>query len=100
MISAKEDDALPEPIYVLVNFVLIFTEIISFAMMIRAILSWLTDGTGKFFQFLYVITEPAIMPIRRLLVKRNWLQNSPIDFSFTLTFFALMLIEALLSAFL
>lgn len=90
---------MPEPIYVLVNFVLIFIEVISFAMMIRAILSWFTDGSGKFAQFLYVITEPAIMPIRKLLVKMNWLQDSPIDFSFTLTFLALMLIEMLLSSF-
>lgn len=91
---------MPEPIYVLVNFVLIFIEVISFAMMIRAILSWFTDGGGKFTQFLYVITEPAIMPIRKLLVKMNWLQDSPIDFSFTLTFFALLLVEMLLGAFL
>lgn len=91
---------MPEPIYVLVNFVLVFIEIISFAMFIRAILSWFTDGGGKFTQFLYVITEPAIMPIRKLLVKMNWLQDSPIDFSFTLTFLALMVIEMLLSSFL
>ena len=91
---------MPEPIYVLVNFALIFIEIISFAMFIRAILSWFTDGGGQFTQFLYVITEPAIMPIRKLLVKMNWLQDSPIDFSFTLTFLVLMVIELLLSSFL
>lgn len=91
---------MPEPIYVLVNFVLIFIEIISFAMMIRALLSFFTDGTGKFTQFLYVITEPVIMPIRKLLVKMNWLQDSPIDFSFTLAFFALLLVELLLRSFL
>ena len=91
---------MPEPIYVLVNFALIYIEIISFAMFIRAILSWFTDGGGKFTQFLYVITEPAIMPIRKLLVKMNWLQDSPIDFSFTLTFLVLMVIELLLSSFL
>ena len=90
---------MPEPIYVLVNFVIMFLKVISFAMMIRAIRSWVTDGSGKFAQFLYVLTEPAIMPIRRLLVKMNWLQNSPIDFSFTLTYFALMLIQILLSSF-
>jgi len=90
---------LPEPIYVLVRFVLIFIEVLSFAMMIRAILGWLTDGSGKFMQFLYVLTEPAIMPIRKLLVKMNWLQDSPIDFAFTLTFFALMFVEMLLSSF-
>ena len=94
--KGQEDTALPEPIYILVNFVIIFIEVISFAMMVRAILSWFTDGSGKFSQFLYVLTEPAIMPIRKLLVKMNWLQNSPIDFSFTLTFVALMVIQILL----
>lgn len=87
---------MPEPIYVLVNFALFFIEIIGFAMMIRALLSFFTDGSGKFSQFLYVITEPAIMPIRKLLVKKNWLQDSPIDFSFTLTLLALLAIELLL----
>jgi len=91
---------LPEPIYVLVNFALIFIEVLSFTMLIRAILSWFTDGGGKFTQFLYVLTEPAIMPVRKLLVKMNWLQNSPIDFSFTITYFLLMIIEILLTSFL
>lgn len=90
---------MPEPIYVLVNFVLIFIEVLSLAMLIRAILSWFTDGSGGFSRFLYVLTEPAIMPIRKLLVKMNWFQNSPIDFSFTFTYLALMLIQILLMAF-
>ena len=89
---------MPEPIYVLVNFVLIFIEVLSIAMFVRAILSWFTDGQGKFTRFLYVLTEPAIMPIRKLLVKMNWLQNSPIDFSFTITYLAIMLVELLLSS--
>ncbi len=89
---------MPEPIYVLVNFVLIFIEVLSFAMMIRAIMSWFTDMSGKFARFLYVLTEPAIMPIRKLFVKMNWLQDSPIDLSFTITYLVLMLIEILLSA--
>ncbi len=90
---------MPAPIYVLVQFALVFIEVLSLAMFIRAILSWFTDGGGKFTQFLYVLTEPAIMPMRKLLVKMNWLQNSPIDFSFTLTYFALMIIQIILTAF-
>ena len=95
---AKEDEALPEPIYVLVYFVLLFIELLSFAMFLRAILSWVTDESSKLCRFLYVLTEPAILPIRKLLVKMNWLQGSPIDFSFTITFFALMIIELILGA--
>ena len=90
---------MPEPIYVLVNFVLFFIEILMFAMLIRAILSWVSDGTSKLSRFLYVLTEPAIMPVRKILFKMNWLQNSPIDFSFTITCFVLLFIEMILSAF-
>lgn len=87
---------MPEPLYVLVNFVMIFIEIISFAMMLRAILSWFVESDGVFVRFLYVITEPAIMPIRKLFYKMNWFQDVPIDLSFTFTFIALFLIETVL----
>ena len=90
---------MPEPRYVFVNFVLIFIEVLTFAMLIRAILSWLTDGSSKIARFLYILTEPAIMPVRKLMVKMNWLQNSPIDFSFTITYFVLMIVEMILSSY-
>lgn len=89
---------MPEPLYVLVNFVMIFIEIISFAMMLRAILSWFVESDGAFVRFLFVITEPAIMPIRKLFYKMNWFQDVPIDLSFTFTFIALFLIETVLGS--
>ena len=91
---------MPWPIYLLVQFVLVFIDVLSIAMFIRVILSWFTDGSGKFAQFLYVITEPAIMPMRKLLFKLNWFQDSPIDFSFTFTFIALFILETVLGLFL
>lgn len=66
------------------------------AMSVRAILSWFTDSDNKISRFLYVITEPAIMPIRKLFVKMNWFQNSPIDFSFSFTFIAIIIIQTIL----
>ncbi len=87
-----------EFIYILVSFVLIFIQAITLAMSLRAILSWFTDGSGKFSQFLYILTEPAIMPIRKLFVRLNWFQESPFDFSFLFTYIALAIIELLLSA--
>ena len=98
MIRVSEDDILPEPLYVLVQFVLLFIDVLSFAMLIRALLSWFTDESSKLCRFLYVLTEPAIMPIRKLLVKMNWFQDSPIDFSFLFTFFALTVVELLIGA--
>ena len=87
---------MPWYIYLLVQFALVFIEVLSLAMLIRVLLSWFTDGSGKFSQFLYVLTEPAVMPMRLLLAKLNWFQDSPIDFSFTFTFLALFIVETLL----
>jgi len=87
---------LPEPIYILVQFVTIFIDVITIAMCIRAVISWFYDGDGAFVRFLYVITEPAILPMRKLLAKMNWLQDSPMDFSFLLTYLVLFIIQILL----
>ena len=89
---------MPEPIYILVQFIIVFIDVITIAMCIRAVLSWFYDGDGAFVRLLYCITEPAILPIRKLLVKMNWLQNSPMDFSFLLTYIVLFIIQALLSS--
>ena len=90
---------MPDLVYILVYFVIVFIDIILFAMMVRAILSWFVSSDGPFSRFLFFITEPAIIPIRKLLVKMNWLQGSPIDFSFLLTYVALGFIRAILSSF-
>ena len=94
------DTLLPEPLYVLVSFVLIFLEVISFAMMIRAILSWIFEPEGKFFRFLFVLTEPAIMPLRKLFYKMNWFQGIPIDVAYGGTYIVIFLLEMLLKSFL
>ena len=73
-------------IEVIKSFVLIFLSVIQFAMLLRALLSWFVMGGGKFTNFLYAITEPFIAPVRALFEKMNWLQNSPIDFSFMVTY--------------
>ncbi len=91
---------MPEPIYVLINFVLIFIQILGLAMSIRAILSWFFEGGGKFIQFLYVLTEPVILPFRKLFYKMNWFQETPMDVSFMFAYFALFIIELILGAFL
>ena len=73
-------------IEVIKSFVLIFLSVIQLAMLLRAILSWFVMGGGKFTNFLYAVTEPFIAPVRALFEKMNWLQNSPIDFSFMVTY--------------
>ena len=91
---------MPEFLYVLVMFVLTFIEVLSLAMTLRAILSWFFEGDGKFMRFLYVFTEPAIMPLRKLFYKFNWFQNSPLDIAYLFTFMLLFLIQIMISSFL
>lgn len=60
--------------------------LIQMAMLVRAVLSWFMLEGNRFVDFLYAITEPFIYPVRRLLQKMNWLQGTPIDFSFMFTY--------------
>jgi len=83
-------------IEVIKSFVLIFLSVIQFAMLLRAILSWFVMGGGKFTNFLYAVTEPFIAPVRALFEKMNWLQNSPIDFSFMVTYLLISFLTILL----
>ena len=91
---------MPEPLYVLVNFILIFIDVISLAMCVRAILGWFTDAEGKFFHFLFVLTEPAIIPLRKLFHKMNWFQGTPIDVAYMFTYIVLFLLQMILNSFL
>ena len=73
-------------LYVIVQFVLIFIDILSVAMFVRAILSWFTMGEQtRIGTFMYVVTEPVIMPIRALCNRFGWFQGVPLDMPFLIT---------------
>jgi len=89
---------MPEPIYVLVVFVLRFIDVLSICMLLRAILGWfIMDGGGKFMGFLYTVTEPVVIPFRKLFRKLNWFQGTPIDMAFTFGWLFLYLIEIIIT---
>jgi len=79
------------------NLVIVFLTFLELAMLVRAVLSWFIMDGGKFVDFLYAVTEPFIYPVRRLLEKMNWLQGTPIDFSFMITFFIISLLSMILA---
>lgn len=73
-------------LYVIVQCVLIFIDILSLAMFVRAILSWFTMGEQtRIGTFLYVVTEPIILPIRALCARFGWFQGMPLDMPFFIT---------------
>lgn len=66
-------------------------------MLIRAVTSWLPiDEEGVLVRFIYVCTEPFIVPVRALLEKLNLFQNIPIDISFFVTFMLMSIIQLIL----
>lgn len=71
---------------------------VQIAMMLRAILSWFPIDSNKFVDFLYVITEPFIVPIRLLFEKLGWFQNLPIDISFMVSYLLLSVLSFILAA--
>jgi YggT family protein len=64
---------------------------------VRAIMSWFPQSRdSKISEFLYVVTEPIILPFRNLLNRFDALRGFPLDISFLLAFFSLELILTLL----
>lgn len=60
-------------------------DIISAAMLIRAIMSLFTDGNSVY-NFVYNMTEPIIMPVRKIFYKLDLESGIPIDIPFLITY--------------
>jgi uncharacterized protein YggT (Ycf19 family) len=73
--------------------------IIETAMILRAVLSWIIRQDSRLLDFLALITEPVIMPLRLLFDKMGWFEDSMIDVPFMLTFILLLIVETVLSVF-
>ncbi len=70
-------------------------DVLSMAMMVRAIMSWFVDEGNSVYGFFISITEPLIIPIRKLLLKTP-LGSFPMDMSFLITFFLLEIVSTFL----
>ena len=77
--------------------VVIFIYVADFAMLGRAVLSWIPEGNQtRIGAFLYVITEPFIMPVRGLCHRFGWFQGVPLDMPFLITSMLMLLISSFL----
>jgi YggT family protein len=62
-----------------VNFIGIFATVMTWAIIIRALLSWFSiSGSQPLFRLLMEITEPVLAPIRRILPGGMMLDFSPL----------------------
>ena len=79
------------------NIALALLSVLDIAMFARAILSWIDPmGDGPMASFLYTITEPIILPFRKLFDKMNWFVGSPIDMPFLFAVFAIIILQTIL----
>lgn len=86
--------------YVLATFVDVLLTVLYFAIFVRVILSWLPlDEDGPFVSFVYLVTDPIILPIRALLDRTGLFENSPLDFSTLIAMVVLMLLQAVVGMF-
>lgn len=69
-----------------------FAELLTFLMVLRAILSWVRPASynivGKIYAFCIRVTEPVVAPCRQLLSRFN---TGMFDFSVLLAFFLVQL---------
>ena len=86
--------------YLLASFIAAILDIVSLAMIARMIFSFFDAmGESRISMFLACVTEPFIVPVRFLLAKFNLLQNSPIDWSFTISYLLIVTLRMMLPAF-
>lgn len=90
---------------ILANALNIFYDILTFAILVRCIISWLPINRNNFFvKIIYALTEPILGPVRRLIEKSPLGGGMIIDFSpviayFILNFIYIILIKVIFSIF-
>lgn len=73
--------------------------VLDMGLFLRAILSWIDPQMNfRVSAFLYSITEPVILPIRRLCQKKNWFQHTPIDAPFMITVLLVIVAQMILGS--
>ena len=83
-----------EFLQIIASLVSVLIDAVMFCMIVRMIVSLFSpEENGRLGAFLALVTEPFIVPVRFLLAKFNWLQDSPIDWSFTIAYLVLMTVN-------
>ena len=75
----------------------LFVSAVVLAMAVRMIMPFFLDiEDSRVYLFTCLITEPIIAPVRFIMIKLNIGQDSPIDWSFFVTYMLLWLIRTVL----
>lgn len=77
--------------------VVVFFRIVEFLILIRVLLTWLPiRKENVLVQFLYMVTEPILSPIRNLIARSAIGKNSMFDFSYILAYVLLGFLKNIL----
>lgn len=72
-------------------------DVVSIAMIARMLLPlFLNPEDSRFYMFLVYITEPFVIPVRFFLSKFSAIQNSPFDWSFTVSYMIIVFLRLVL----
>ena len=84
---------------VLIRVTMLILGAVNIAMLIRAVTSWIPGLDGAWLDIVYMITEPVVAPVRAFFDLFPVFRNSPIDFSFLISFLLLNIVQELISGF-
>lgn len=69
---------------------------VQIALIVRAVMSWFPFGDNVISDIAYAVTEPLIIPVRRVLERFEAVRNFPIDIAFFVTFMIVSILSTLL----
>ena len=86
-------------LYIIAKTVSVILSVVSYAMLAQMILSWFVDPMeSTLYALVSFVTEPFIAPVRALMIMFNIGQDSPIDWSFSITYILIWLLQTFLPA--
>lgn len=92
-----QEQHLNSVLYVVSQVAYLATVILSFMIMLRAIMSWfIADEDNRLYNFLIAATEPFIIPIRSILDRFEVFRQLPVDMSMFFTMLILSIIQLFL----
>lgn len=86
-------------LYIIAKTVSVILSVVSFAMLARMLLPWFVDPMeSNIYELVCLVTEPFVAPVRAVMFMFNIGQDSPIDWSFTIAYILIWLLQNLLPA--
>lgn len=93
----KKESEVEEILYFTAKCIEISLSVVSLAMVFRMLLPiFVNPEDSRAYAVAFCITEPFIIPVRAIMVKFNIAQGTPFDWSFTVTYLLIWVLQMLL----